>query len=189
MGTEAQVLAVLAWESDREDEPELASESKPVPVRVYGQVVVVGKTYTTARLEIPGVVPAVAFTDKDAFGTIFAIDVPKSGIIQSALWFDLDDEGLAMDVWLFREPFTPTTDNAAFAISDADLLKVEGVISFATTDFRDAANNQLAHRGGIAISYVAPDGRLYCQAVARGAVDIAAGKSPQFSMRIIPDAV
>ncbi len=155
----------------------------PLPVTVEGQIV--GKTVAIGPVQIPGIGTGSAYADLDAFGTVFTISVPKSGIIQTALYFDLDNEGLMMDLWLFKGPFLQTADNAALVVSDIDLLSVETVISF--SNFKAGNTGQVAVQSGLGIAYVAPDGVLYCQMQARGAVNIAAANLPSVSLRILSD--
>ena len=157
-----------------------------VPVEVVGEVVVVGKTPRVGPISPIGIVTGAAYADLDAMGTIaFRLKVPKSGIIQSAIYYDLDDEGLQVDLWLLDERPDAQTDNAALAHSDADLLKVIDVIQFA--GFRDAANGQVSPQDGLGIAYVAPSGWLYMQLQARGALNIAAGALPTFKFTILSD--
>lgn len=158
----------------------------PLPVMVVGSAKVLGATYSVGPITIPGIGAAAIYADLDAFGTKFWVDVPKSGVIQSAIMYDVDDEGITTELWLFNADFTETADNAAFEVSDADLVKSEGVISIAT--FHNAANNQVGRVDGLAKSYVAPSGRLWIQAVTRGTPTIAAGQSPMIALRIVPDA-
>src|SRR3990167_3863753 len=51
--------------------------------------------------EIPGITAADAFDANDCFGTVFKIRVPKAGIIQSATFWDMDDEGTQIDFMVF----------------------------------------------------------------------------------------
>lgn len=146
---------------------------------------VVGKTFRTRQLVPPGIGPAAAYADLDALGTLFPIMVPVSGIIQTALYYDLDDEGLQVDLWLFDAPVATQTDNAALTLADPDLVKTVGRIQF--TSFADAANGQVAIATNLGLAYVAPQRRLYGQVQARGALNIAAGSEPRFTLIILAD--
>ena len=150
---------------------------------------VAGLTFATPVTTIAGIGTAVAYASGDAFGTVTLLQgLPTSGIIQSLIFFDLDNEGVALELWLFRDTYTATADNAAWALTDADLVKSEGIIKVATTDYVAGSSNQVGFRDAIAKSYIAPLGILYCQWVTRGAPNIAAANIPQFALRIIPDA-
>lgn len=137
---------------------------------------------TTSRIhrigpfQVPGIGTAAAYATGDAFGDKFVIDVPLEGMISNLVFYDLDDEGIAKDLVMFAEDFTATADNAAFAVSDDDLLNSVGTIS--VDQFYDFGNNQMGI-GRPAWGYVAHHPRLWCQFVTRGADNIAAGSIPR----------
>lgn len=140
------------------------------------------RVFITTPTLISGIGTAVAYATGDAFGAKFAIDVPKQGTISNVVFLDLDDEGIAKDLVLFRADIAGTADNAAFDPTDVELLMCVGVISI--TDFKNFNSNQV----GVAtpaLSYVAPAGQLYGQFVTRGVDNIAAGNIPQFSLTIV----
>lgn len=163
--------------------------------REFGQLVQIGRanqiipvggrTVTVGPVMAVGVVTGAAFDVLDAIGTIFSFTVPKSGILQSATYFDRDDEGLAVALWLYRSSFTPTADNSPLAPSDADLLKVIDVLSFAS--FNDGNTGQVATLNGLGIAYSLAGETIYAQLQARGALNIAAGSEPMFSLTILAD--
>lgn len=136
----------------------------------------------------PGIVTGAAYADLDAIGTgAMSFTVPPSGVIQSAIYFDHDDEGLQVDLWLFRAEPPAQTDNGAFVLSDAALDTVIDVIQF--VGFRDANTGQVSIQNGLNIAYKL-DGeadRIYGQVQARGALNIAAGNLPAFRLSILPD--
>jgi len=55
-----------------------------------------------------------------------------SGWIISARLIDYAKQSLAMECWLFNAAITPPADNAAWTLSDADLLKLVCIIPFNT---------------------------------------------------------
>lgn len=138
-------------------------------------------TFATPFLEIPGIGTGAAYATGEAFGTKFKIAIPEKGIIDTVIMLDLDDEGIETELWLFRENFTATTDNNAFAISDIDLLNLECVIGI--TNFANAANNQVGINNGLGLAYSAPNGVLWCQCVTRGTPNIAALNIPRVALR------
>ena len=158
----------------------------PLAVEVYQnpdskEIVITSHVFTASRRQIPGIGTAADYASGDAFGLSFTIDVPKEGVISSVIFYDLDDEGLNKEIFLANLAFTETADNAAFAVSDADLLNSIGVISIDT--WYNYGNNQL----GIAtpaIWYTAPERKLWCQFITRGADDIAAGSLPEVRLVI-----
>ena len=147
---------------------------KPL-VNALGELVTTSRAFTAGPVLIPGVGAAVAYTSGDAFGVRFSFDVRREGTIQTAVFLDRDDEGVNKELALFSREFTATTDNAAFDVSDADLLYCVGVVNINT--WYNFNSNQV----GIAspnLFYVAPQERLWCQVVTRGADNIAAGSEP-----------
>lgn len=141
------------------------------------------RLHNTDFIAIPGITIGAAHSDGDALGTMFVFEnLPKAGRIQTGIFLDLDDEGIEMDLILFNRPFTPTADDAAFAVSDSDLLKLVGHITFST--FLNYANNQSSTASGLFLTYTAPQGRLYAQMVTRGTPNIAATNIPRIGMTI-----
>lgn len=146
-----------------------------------------GTQYVTSglaqvRTAIPGIGPATLYATGDAFGAGFTLGVPIEGTIATVVFRDYDDEGVTKELVLFNDSFTATADNAAFAVSDADLGKCVGVISIAT--FYNFGNNQI----GIvnpALYYLAPRGILYCQLVTRGGDTIAQGAIPDLTIMVV----
>lgn len=146
---------------------------------------VVGKTFQTRHLTPPGIATGAAYADLDALGLHFSFGVPKSGVIQSAIYYDLDDEGLQVDLWLLDDKPTVQTDNSALAFIDNDLVKVIGRLQFIA--FGDAANGQFSNLTSLGLAYVQPNGLLWAQCQARGALNIAAGNLPMFRLTILSD--
>jgi hypothetical protein len=72
------------------------------------------------------------------------------------------------------------------ALNDTDLLLSLGRIQFATANFMDMANGQVAERDAIGKAYTCP-GRLWLQVQARGIHNIAAGNLPRFQLTILSD--
>ena len=146
---------------------------------------VVGKTYSTPLLTPPGIGTGAAYADLEALGLHFFFEVPRSGVIQSAIYYDLDDEGLQVDLWLLSDAPTTQTDNGALTFIDHDLIKVITRIQFMS--FADAGNGQFAESKAIGKAYVQPSRRMWAQCQARGALNIAAGNLPQFRIDFLSD--
>lgn len=151
-----------------------------------------GLTYTTPTLIIPRIGYAAAYASGDAVGDMFEIpnvvrEGPKSGVLHSAMLLDLDDEGIALDIVLFNRPFTATADNAAFAVSDFDLIDgFVGILKFTT--FSDFANNQVSTLTGIGMAFNCYRGTsLYGQAVTRGAPNIASANDYWVQFAVLQD--
>ena len=143
--------------------------------------------FTTARFSPAGIVTGAAYADLDAIGTLpVEVAVPQSGTIMSAIYYDLDDEGLQVDLWLFSSRPGVRTENAQFDLSDGELITVIDVIQF--VGFRDAASGQVSIQNGLNIAYnLGPSSSIYIQLQARGALNIAAGSLPAFRLSILPD--
>lgn len=152
---------------------------------VHGSVSIKSRTVTTGFYIIPGISLASAYTAGDAFGTKFVIPVPPAGIIHTACFLDKDDEGLETDLMICTKDFNGTADNAAFAITDSELDGFLSTITFAT--FKDLGTAQVSTAAALGLAYNAPDGKLYCQMVARGAPNIAANNIPSVYLTILAD--
>jgi hypothetical protein len=142
-------------------------------------------TFQTEPVTPPGLATGAAYQDLDALGQVFSFVVPPSGIIQSALYYDLDDEGLQVDLLLFRDSPVQQVDNAAVALVDTEVLKAFGRIQF--TAFADLATGQFANVNNLGLAYAANGGRIWAIAQARGALNIAANNLPSFRLVILPD--
>ena len=143
--------------------------------------------FETAPIYPIGIGAASAYAILDAMGTeAVRVEVPKSGVIQGAIYYDRDDEGLGVNLWLFDDDVGNQTDNSAFALTDGDLMRVIDVIEF-SSGFLDAANGQVLIGSGLNIPYRAPEGFIWCQVQAMGVLNIAAGSEPVFKLRILPD--
>ncbi len=136
-------------------------------------------------VEIPGITASDAFDANDCFGTIVELFVPPSGIIYSATFWDLDDEGTQVDLEIFKYNITQIASDAAWAPTDADILHL--ITELAFVSFDDHINNQTSEVTNIGKGYTAPEGKFYIQAVCRGTPNIAAANMPRFQLQIIPD--
>ncbi len=132
----------------------------------------------------PGIGTGAAYASLDAIGKPFWIAVPKNGVIYTARYFDRDDEGLQVDLILFRSMISMPTDNNALTLSNEENEQVLGRIEFNST-FSDFANNQYTQRGPLGIAYTAPAGKIVGQIQAKGALNIAAGELPRFQLAIL----
>lgn len=86
---------------------------------------------------------ATAYTAGDQLGTEMTFAsmsrTAKGSVINSAILIDKSSKIASVDLFLFESTVTPASDNAANAWSDADMLKLIGVIHF--TDALTSANN------------------------------------------------
>ena len=146
-------------------------------------IVEMGLSCPANPVEIPGIAAADAFDAEDCFGTTFKVKVPKAGIIQSATFWDMDDEGSQIDFMVFKNNISATTSDAAWAPTDSDLLAFVTALQFAT--FVDHGTGRTAELVNIGKAYTALGGFFYIQAVAKSTPNIAAGNMPRFQMQII----
>lgn len=144
------------------------------------------KTVSIGPVQIAGVGTAALYTTGDAFGTTTKILVPKSGIIQGIRFYDLDNEGVNMEAYFFRQaPAGLAADNAAVSVPDDQLHLIEASILIDT--WRTFAAAQLGVEDNLGISYTAPSGALWVHWVTRGGPTIAAGSIPLFKLLILSD--
>jgi len=148
--------------------------------RILGLVKTTSPYFDTNWITIPGVQTASAYADLDAFGTIFEIpNLPRRGIFISARMLDLDDEGAQarLVIHMFRSRFDPTADDAALAITDADVrFSWETSIDILSRD--DNNVNNLFQEDGLNKMFWCPGRSFFAQAQSRGTPTIAAGSVP-----------
>jgi len=140
-------------------------------------------TCPLAPITIPGITAADAFDANDCFGTIFEIDVPKHGILYSATFFDMDDEGTQVDLEIFRHSITQIASSGGWSPTDEDILKFITELAFVAFDDHD--KSQTSELTNIGKAYTAPAGKLYIQAVCRSTPDIAANNMPRVQLQIL----
>lgn len=135
--------------------------------------------------EIPGI-GAGAEGTLDCLGTLVTVEVPPTGTILSATYFDLDYEKSQVDLELFKHKITQVGDNVAWTLSDEDSLHFVHELSFfAFDDHIASATSEITNIGK---AYTAPEGKFWIQAKLAGtAQTIAAGKSPRFQLQILSD--
>lgn len=91
-----------------------------------------------------------------------------TGIIKSIFISDkITNANVAMELWLFSATFTAPTDNAAFAITDAEALTVLGVIPIGTSSWYASSNNQVYFDGNLSIPIKPAATSLFYALVAR----------------------
>jgi hypothetical protein len=92
-----------------------------------------------------------------------------SGVLQSIVVVDQDDQGEALDIVIGDSSFALGTENSAVSISDADAAKILGIVEVAAGDYVDLVNSQLATKNGLGISIEASgSASLYVGAISRG---------------------
>ena len=107
-----------------------------------------------------------AYASGDQVSTLQTINglVPQSGVGAKLTMVRITDKAAqksALDLVFFRESVTVSADNAASAISDADMAKAYGVINILPADYDDDST-------GNSIATVAPVAPLFMQGVGGG---------------------
>jgi len=117
---------------------------------------------------------ATAYTAGDQVGNQFTIAGASrasggSGVITGVQVISAADTIGTMDVVFTDSSITLAADNAAYAISDADALKIVGLVQLAGAF--DIGNNRIAQAFNLAIPYVCSGGTsLYAGIITRGAI-------------------
>lgn len=62
------------------------------------------------------------------------------------------------ELWIFDDLVTAGNDNAAFSLSDADLLKLVAIVPFTLQDTNSSAGNSAVHIQGLGIGFTCPAG-------------------------------
>jgi len=102
-----------------------------------------------------------AYTAGDQLGPLFTLAnaarvTSGGGVITGVRLLDAGDVIGACDVVFFDSTVTLAADNAAFAISDADALKVVGLVQLAGA--YDLGNNRIAQAFNLAVPYTLAGG-------------------------------
>jgi hypothetical protein len=117
---------------------------------------------------------ATAYTAGDQVGNQFTITSAArasggSGVITGVQVISAADTIVSMDCVFFDSSVTLAADNAAFAISDADALKIVGLVQLAGA--YDIGNNRICQAFNLAIPYVCSGGTsLYAGLITRGTI-------------------
>lgn len=129
-----------------------------------------GKTTTVS---VTPTIDTDAYTAGDAVGgrlefTNAVGEHNKTGVLQSVIIIDDDQEQNELELWLFDQAFTATADDAAFAPSDADLANCIGVVSTADGTYYNASANGVCTIRNIGLVLNLQSTTLYGQLVTRG---------------------
>ncbi len=153
----------------------------------FQSIKIVTKTVSCPKypMRVPGIGVSAAYETGDTFGTIFEVNVPPSGTILSATFWDMDDEGLQTDFEIFKDHIPSGTDNAAWAPTDISLRSFVTELAFFAFD--DHGTGQTSEIKNIGKAYTAPKGKFWIQGIARGAQNIAAENIPRFQLQILSD--
>ena len=177
---------------------ERVDEDFPLPVTIVEEpnldVGLPPVAHRTARrqLQIPMTTQGTAYAAGDSFGTQFRFPSVlrprrKSGVIHSAMFYDLSDQGAAVDMHLFRRAPAIVTDNAAYNVTDADILLYLGTISFAAANFIDVGGSRVCTVLNVGLAVVSDDEDLYVQCSTTGTPTVTAGSEPHVAIVVLQD--
>ncbi len=150
-------------------------------------LVAIGKTTIVNCPVVPVRIPDVGentYTTLDTFGKIVKLKVPKRGEIRSAIYYDLDYEGLQTKLHIFNKSITQIAPEDAWAPSDADILNLVTTLDFVAPT-AGHTNSYTFELTNIGKAYTAPEGFFWIQAQCVGAQDMASAEVyPRFKIQI-----
>lgn len=129
---------------------------------------------STVALSVGGAAQTGDYVGTSVTPQAFALSDPplrsqNRGVIKSLRISDkLTTAAVAMELWLFSQSFVAPTDNAAWAISDAEAFTCLGVIPIVTTKWYASANNKVYSDDTLGLLIQPAAGSLYYALVARG---------------------
>lgn len=93
-----------------------------------------------------------------------------TGILQSIMVIDEDDQGIAFDLVFLSANNTIGTENAAVSMTDAHARDILGVVSIASGDYVDLINSKVASKVNLGLIVKPATGtrNLYVAAITRG---------------------
>jgi hypothetical protein len=112
-----------------------------------------------------------------------------SGVIKGIVISDkITNANVDMELWLLNASFTAPTDNAAWAISDAEATTVLGIISISSAGWKASANNQVYYDDSFSIPFKLPTGTsIYYALVARGTTPAFTSLDLSIGLKILQD--
>jgi hypothetical protein len=111
-----------------------------------------------------------------------------TGIIKSILISDkITTTNVAMELWLIDRTFTAPTDNAAWDLSDANMLFVQAVIPLATANWYASSAGQVYVDGTLSIPIKPSGTSLFYALVARGATPAFTSSDLTITLGILQD--
>jgi hypothetical protein len=137
-------------------------------------------------------ITAGAYTTGKALGgllTFTGVAAGGTGLLKSIAVMDKANQKIAVDLLLFNQSFTATTDGSTIAISSADLLNMVGVITLVAGDYVSAAasTNAIATKYNIDLACDSLDNNLYGQLVIRGSATYAS--TSDIKVKVCVDAL
>lgn len=124
-------------------------------------------------LVVTPVISTSIYASGDALGGKFNLPGAANGgkaTLKSVSLTDKSNQKIACDLLLFKADFTETSDNAAIAVSAADLLNMVGHVSLVAGDYITVSGTAraVATKTSINLPVVSSDNNIYAQFVTRG---------------------
>lgn len=149
----------------------------------------------TMSLAVSPVISAAAYTAGQTIGPVMqltgmVLEGPNSGVLQSLRVTDKAKQNAAIDIIFFSAVLgTPFADRVTFAPAAADLPKLLGHVSIASSDYSQFSANSIATRlnVGLGIVLAAASTTLFCQAVSRGTPTYASVSDLEFLFLMLQD--
>lgn len=112
-----------------------------------------------------------------------------TGIIKSIMISDkILTTNVAMELWIIDRTFTAPTDNAAWDLSDANMLFVQGVIPIVTTGWYASSAGQVYFDSTLSIPFKISTGTsLFYALVARGTTPAFTSSDLTISIGVLQD--
>lgn len=111
-----------------------------------------------------------------------------TGVVKSITISDkITTANVAMELWLFSATFVAPTDNAAWAISDAENLTVLGVIPIGTSLWFASSNNQVYNDNTLSIPVKSATRDIFYALVARGVTPAFTSQDLTVTLGILQD--
>lgn len=111
-----------------------------------------------------------------------------TGIIKSVTISDkITTTNVAMELWILSSTFTAPTDNAAWDLSDANMLNVQGVIPISTSNWYASSAGQVYNDNTLSVVVKSTTDKLYYALVSRGTTPTFTSQDLQISLGILQD--
>jgi len=83
----------------------------------------------------------------------------RSGFLQQVQVLDKSSQNAPMTIWIFADVFTPTADQAAFAVTDGEIQYCHATVDITADQYKTSANNSVATSPRLALA-IAPSGTI-----------------------------
>lgn len=129
-----------------------------------------------------------AYTANDVVGGLMTFNVASpsmSGIINKVKITDADNEGAALDLYIFSAVPSTIADDAAGALVIADLDKLVCKVEVAAADYEAVNSLKFAVKEDINAVYTTDTGNLYMYAICTGTPTYASAALLKFTITVL----